>query len=104
MKFSIRYPDSFLILPALAGIAMIAETDPPHSAALDLGAWIKGAVLAGLAACIALAVGAASAMKRRCTEEYAIQITANAALVAMTSTFILGWMVSYYRFRQRGIA
>lgn len=131
MKRSTRYLDWFLILPFLAGLAMVAEIDPVREAALPLGPWAKGALLTALALVVSLIVAGVSAVDRRCTEEYAFQMMANAALVAMAATMlvhagwliaakamslaalesdnivgimVIGWVTAYYWFRQRGIA
>lgn len=131
MKLPLHRLDWFLVLPLLAGIVMVAEINPPGDTALPLGPVVKGAVLAVVALLVSLLVAAASAIDRRCTEEYAFQIMANAALVAVAATMlthggwviagkfadlpalesdnivgvmVIGWIASYYWFRLRGIA
>lgn len=131
MKMTIQRLDWFLLLPASAGILMIAEIDPPREVLVEVGPWLKGAVLLGMTAVFSLLVAAGSAIDRRCTEEYLFQILANAALVSMATTMLvhlawiiakktlglpeldsdnivgiltLGWVISYYWFRLRGIA
>ncbi|QIQ87366.1 hypothetical protein [Erythrobacter sp.] len=131
MRMPLRRLDWFLVLPLIAGLALVAEIDPPDDPAITLGPFIKGAVIALVALLVSLAVAAASAIDRRCTEEYAFQIMANAALVAVAATMlthagwiiagkfvglpalesdnvvgvmVIGWIASYYWFRLRGIA
>lgn len=128
---SIKQLDWFIALPLLASLAMIAEIDAPRDSVLALTSLAKGAILIGLAAVICAIVAASSAIDRRCSEEYAFQIMANAALVAFATTMlvdlawvigektwdfpelasdnILGiltfsWALSYYWFRLRGIS
>jgi len=131
MKLPLQRLDWFLVLPLLAGLVMVAEIDPPGDTAVQLAPFVKGAALAVVALLVSLLVAAASAIDRRCTEEYAFQIMANAALVAVAATMlthagwiiaarfadlpalesdnvvgvmVIAWVASYYWFRLRGIA
>lgn len=110
---------------------MVAEIDSPREVLTDIGPWAKGAVLTAMALATSIVVAAASAIDRRCTEEYVFQIMANAALVALAATMlvhlgwiiakkmiglpeldsdniigitVIAWVVGYYWFRVRGIA
>ncbi|MFU7526969.1 hypothetical protein [Qipengyuania sp. ASV99] len=127
---AIKYLDWFLILPFISALVMVAEIDAPRAVLIEIGPWAKGAVLAAMALAASVIVAAASAIDRRCTEEYAFQIMANAALVALAATMlvhlgwiiakkalglpeldsdniigimVIGWVTSYYWFRLRGI-
>lgn len=131
MKVSVNKLDWFLILPFIAGLAMIAEIDPPRETVVAIGPWLQLALAGTLAAMVSLIVAAASALDRRCTEEYVFQILANASLVAFASTMLVhlfwvigaktlnlpdpsgenvvgiitvAWATSYYWFRAKGLA
>ncbi|MBV7258718.1 hypothetical protein [Erythrobacter crassostreae] len=123
--------DWFIALPLLASLVMIAEADAPREAVVALTPWAKGLILGGLGLLFNVAVAAASAIDRRCSEEYAFQIMANAALVGFAATMLVnlcwvigekvfglpelasdniigiltfGWAISYYWFRFKGVA
>lgn len=131
MKMSISRLDWFVILPIIAALAMIGEVDPPRETVLAVAPWIQLATVGGLCVLVSLAVAAASAIDRRCSEDYLFQIMANAALVAFATMMLvhlvwvigvktlnlpdpsgeniigvatLAWALSYYWFRARGIA
>ncbi|EAQ28665.1 hypothetical protein NAP1_13738 [Erythrobacter sp. NAP1] len=131
MKMTVNRLDKFLVLPLIASLVMIAEIDAPMEQAIKLSSLIKGVALGGATLAMALIVAAATAIDRRCSEDYIFQILANAALVALTATMMinlfwvlgekvvglpelasdnilgvvtLSWVISYYWFRVRGIA
>ena len=131
MKPTIERLDWFLLVPAAAALLMITEIDAPREVSVQLDWLAKGAILAGLTVVASVLVAVASAIDRRCTEEYLFQVLANAALVSMAATMLvnlawviakkalglpeldsdnivgiltLGWVISYYWFRLKGIA
>lgn len=128
---SIQRLDWFLVLPLLASLVMIAEFDTPRESIMAMTSWAKVSALVAATLLVSIAVAAASAIDRRCSEEYVFQIMANAALVAFAATMLinlgwvigekvfnlpelasdniigiitLAWVLSYYWFRVRGIA
>ncbi|MEM1050878.1 MAG: hypothetical protein AAGI28_02170 [Pseudomonadota bacterium] len=131
MKLNIRWLDWFFVLPVLAGITLVAEIDPPRDVKLVINGWVQGGMLLSATLLISLMVAITAAIDRRCSEEYAFQILANAALVAFASTMFvnllwgigakvfelpeisaenlvgvmtLSLVFSYYWFRVKGIA
>lgn len=131
MRLNVQRLDWFFILPIFASITMIAEIDPPRETVITLSYWAQGGILVAITAVMSLVIAIASAVDRRCSEEYTFQILANASLVAVASTslinlvwligvkamdlpdmsgentvgvMILAMIVSYYWFRLKGIA
>jgi hypothetical protein len=131
MKLTVRTVDWFLFLPLVAGLVMIAEFDAPSPDAVELSVVAKAIGLTFVTAILAVAVAAASALDRRCSEDYLFQIMANAALVAFAATMLvnlvwvigekvldlpelasdniigvntLAWVLAYYWFRVKGLA
>lgn len=130
MKLSPGQLDIFLLLPLGASLMMISEApEAKTSATLNLTEWGQVAILGALALVLAFLVIKATAIDRRCQEEYVFQILANAALVglgtmvlvnmlwliailfmnapemtgnSMVGVGVFAWIASYYWYRWRG--
>lgn len=131
MRMTIQRLDWFLAIPLIAGVVMVAEIDGPREVVRELTQFEQGAILIPITLLLGVIIAAASAIDRRCSEEYTFQVMANAALTALATTMmvnlfwligvktldlpdlsgenmagimVIAWVLSYYWFRMRGIA
>ncbi|WP_298470991.1 hypothetical protein [uncultured Erythrobacter sp.] len=131
MRMTVQRLDWFVALPLLASVVMIVEIDPPRESILSIGPFVQGMIVIALSLVVCVSIAAASALDRRCSEEYVFQIMANAALVGFASTMLINllwligvkvfglpdlssenmigiltlcWALAYYWFRIKGIA
>ncbi len=122
--------DKVLILPAIASIMMIADTANDTASFSDGSPALVVAIIAATVVFALLAI-VATKIDRRCAEDYAYQIVANAALIGLTTTVLinmvwlfaltfgsglptpsgqmmtgiltLSWCIGYYWYRFRGL-
>lgn len=129
-KMTTRKLDIFLILPALAGLTMIADGPKTLHEVIALTPMIQTLLLIGGTIIAAVLAVFGSNLDRRCAEDYLFQILANAAHIAVIVTvlvnmfwllamlafhlphmtgqnlcgvLVLGWCFGYYWFRLRGV-
>lgn len=100
MKMTIGRLDWFLVLPLAASALMIAEIDPPRESFVSVAQWEQAAILLPITLVLSVMVAIASAIDRRCSEEYLYQIMANSALVGVASTMLvhLCWIIGIKMF------
>ena len=100
MKMTIGRLDWFLVLPLAASALMIAEIDPPRESFITVAQWEQAAILVPITLVLSVMVAIASAIDRRCSEEYLYQIMANSALVGVASTMLvhLCWVIGIKMF------
>lgn len=130
MKTSVARMDWLLPLPMLASLLMISEVEPLRENAVVLTTLELGGILTGATLALALLVVIMSSVDRRCSEDYAFQVAASAALVSLGTTVlinlfwvlsmkfssmpslsgenmvgvaVLSWCLAYYWYRWRGI-
>ena len=123
--------DIFFIFPGLASLPMMADGPSKSEPLIALSPVPQVLILALIGSLIASFIVFASAIDRKCTEDYLYQIIANASLVGVATAMLVnmfwllgvaiwglpelsgqnmagitlfGWIVGYYWFRFRGIA
>lgn len=122
--------DIFFIFPGLASLPMMADGPGLSEPLITLSPIPQVIILALLGSLIASFIVFASAIDRKCTEDYLYQIISNASLVGVATAMLInmfwllatsiwgitelsgqnmagvtlfGWIVGYYWFRFRGI-
>jgi len=94
----------FALLALAAAFVLVRPSDLPDPIAVPLPQLVIGSIAIGTTLVLALVAAIGARIDRRCAEDYAFQLMANAAVIAVTTTMMVNILWSVRRIAEFGIA